>query len=425
VAPRPKWKQRLRVTAALALLVWLSACSLSPDRASAPPGQIELDRQVMVMLAQPAIQPLGPWNDFASEYGSGRTRARALRVAESLAHAYRLRILDDWPMPALGVHCVLAGMAPGQDAQEVLAALNADERVAWAQPLHRFRSLASAGFAAAQSPWELPALHEVATGRGVVIAQVDTGVDLKHPNLSGQWLGPKNFVERGGFDPELHGTAVAGLIVARGSPKLDGIGVAPGARLMPLRACWQVDAGAAECTSFTLAKALQHALRQRPHIINLSLSGPPDLLLARLIDRALEQGIVVVAAADETALGPGFPAQHPGVIPAAGGPVPGLVRPIQAPSQDLLTTIPDAAFGFMSGSSFAAAEVAGLTALLLERSPGLAPVQVRAVLDAASGMPATGAALVDPCAALLAVSSERNAPRCGHQHAVGQQAVLH
>jgi subtilisin family serine protease len=190
-----------------------------------------------------------------------------------------------------------------------------------------------------------------------------------------------------------------------------------------------VDPSAAECSSFTLAKALQHALREHVQIVNLSLTGPPDFLLGKLIDRALEQGAVVVAAADESGNGPGFPAQHPGVIAAAGGPVAGLEHTVQAPSRDLLTTIPDAAFGFMSGSSFAAAQVAGLTALLLERSPRLGPTQVRAVLTAASatGVQAGASAPVDPCAALLAVSPDRGAPTCARtpRSARLHQAAVH
>jgi len=391
---------------------------MSPGRESGPPSSADLDRQIMLMLSAPSGLPLRPWDDLASGYGVGRARAVALRTAKSLAREYHLHIVDDWPMPSLGVHCVVAGMEPGQDAASVLAALNSDQRVAWAQPLQRYRTLeqtaARANDAAAQPWWDLAALHAIATGRGVIVAQVDTGVDLAHPNLTGQWLEPRDFVGTGRFDAELHGTAVAGLIVAHASTKAQGVGVAPGARLMPLRACWQVDAGAAECSSFTLAKALQHALREHAQIINLSLTGPPDLLLGRLVDRALEQGAVVVAAADETGEGPGFPARHPGVIAAAGGPVAGLEHTVQAPSRDLLTTIPNAALGFMSGSSFAAAQVAGLTALLLERSPQLKPTQVRTVLSAASATAtrAGGAAPVDPCAALLAVTSDRRAPSC-------------
>jgi subtilisin family serine protease len=372
----------------------------------------------MLMLSAPSDLPLRPWDDLASGYGVGRARALALRTANAVAREYHLRIVDDWPMPALGVHCVVVGMEPGQDVHSVLAALNSDQRVGWAQPVQRYRTLqrtaTTSNDAAGKSGWDLSALHAIATGRGVTIAEVDTGVDLGHPNLVGQWFGPRDFVATGRFDAELHGTAVAGLIVAHASAKTEGVGVAPGARLMPLRACWQVDASAAECTSFTLAKALQHALREHAHIINLSLTGPPDLLLGRLIDRALEQGAVVVAAADDSADAGGFPAQHPGVIAAAGGPVAGLERTVQAPSRDLLTTIPGAALGFMSGSSFAAAQVTGLIALLLERSPRLRPTQVRAILTAASASDAQpgGCAPVDPCAALLAVIPDRGAPAC-------------
>jgi subtilisin family serine protease len=391
---------------------------------------VDADHQILLMLPVPNATQLRPWDDVASGYGASRARAIVMRTARSIAPKYRLRILDDWPMASLGVHCVVAALDAGEDRDDVLEALNADPRVAWAQPLQLYRALAQPDIPEdGDAAWYLPALHAIASGRGVVVAEVDTGVDLEHPNLVGQWSGPRDFVGNGRFDTELHGTAVAGLIVARASAATETIGVAPGARLVPLRACWQVDTSAAQCTSFTLAKALEHALQAHARIINLSLTGPADLLLGRLIDRALERNTVVVAAADETPAGPGFPAQHAGVIAVAGGPVAGLPQTVLAPAQDVLTTIPHAALGFMSGSSFAAAQVTGLTALLIQQSPRLTPAQVRAVLSAASTADVRnrGSAHLDPCAALAAVVTGRYPPDCARprQSTSLHQAQLH
>jgi hypothetical protein len=409
--PAPIWRQRWLAAAGILILACLCSCSASPGRGDQPSEASVPDRQIMLMLPVPTSKPSGPWDDAPSGYAASRARTLALRTAQALALEYHLRIVDNWAMPALGVHCIVARIESSADSEAVLRSLNTDRRIAWAQPLQRYRTLgeptALAGIAASDGWSELPALHGIAVGRGVTVAQVDTGVDLKHRALAGHWFGPRDYVGLGGFNEELHGTAVAGLIVAHASGRAGAVGVAPGARLMPLRACRQVDAGIAECTSFTLAKALQHALQEHVQIVNLSLTGPDDALLAKLIDRGLEQGVVVVAAADESPRGPGFPAQHPGVIAAAGSRLPALPQAVLAPSVDVLTTIPNSAFGFMSGSSFAAAQVTGLTALLLELSPHLTPARVHAVLVQAA---ASGA--VDPCAALLAVMPGGRAPTC-------------
>ena len=74
------------------------------------------------------------------------------------------------------------------------------------------------------------------------------------------------------------------------------------------------DSSRTRCNSFTLSKALNYAILNNAKIINLSLSGPPDKLLDRLLDVALERGISVVGAIDPQDSGPAFPASHRGVM---------------------------------------------------------------------------------------------------------------
>jgi subtilisin family serine protease len=256
---------------------------------------------------------------------------------------------------------------------------------------------------------DLDALHRISTGRRVVIAQIDTGVDLNHRALRGQWLDPQNFVAGSRFSTELHGTGVAGVIVARPDTSVGLVGVAPGARIMPMRACWQSGADGALCSSFTLARSLDYALRHGARVINLSLAGTPDLLLERLLDRALDEGIVVVAAAREDGADPGFPASHPRVIAVARG-TPAAPQPhvVRAPGDDVLTTTPNDSFAFLSGASFAAAHITGLTALLLELAPNLSPSQVQSLLRDS----ADEARQVNPCTALTALMPEPRPVPC-------------
>jgi len=208
------------------------------------------------------------------------------------------------------------------------------------------------------------------------------------------------------------------VIAAKADNGIGIVGVAPDAALMALRACWQVDAGGATvCSSFTLAKAVQYALRHQAQVLNFSLSGPPDVLLGRLLDRALAQGVTIVAAVDPDAGDAGFPASHAMVIPVAAQGAAGVIpvaaqvaagtndRMLLAPGHDILTTTAGGGWGFVSGSSLAAAHVSGVAALMLERSPNLKPQQLHALL-VRSAVPTgpNGPSALDACAALAQVT---------------------
>ncbi len=250
---------------------------------------------------------------------------------------------------------------------------------------------------------QLSASHAWATGKGVRVAVIDTGVDTAHPDLAGRLAGIRNFVDRSqrAFDADVHGTAVAGVIAARTNNGLGMVGVAPDAELVALKACAQVEAGqsAARCTSFTLAKALDFAIGEDVDVINLSLTGPPDPLLERLVQSALQAGIVVVGAAAPDA-DDAFPGGTDGVIAVAPTKRPAHGEgksPISAPGSQILSTSPDAGFDFFNGSSFAAAHVSGVVALIKQRKPHLSTEVVKGLLEG-TAEPATGQ--VNACLAL-------------------------
>jgi subtilisin family serine protease len=132
-------------------------------------------------------------------------------------------------------------------------------------------------------------------------------------------------------------------------------------------------------------------------VLNLSLSGPADPLLRRLIVKAVEeQGITVVAAVMEQGNPQlNFPSSLSIVIAVVASDAQGSVRarvgkppaPLAAPGIEVLTTVPQGAYDFLSGSSFATAHVSGIVALLLEGSPQSSPQQVKELL-VDSGRPA-------------------------------------
>src|SRR6185369_8421588 len=145
----------------------------------------------------------------------------------------------------------------------------------------------------------VPEAQKWSKGRGVTIALIDTGVDTAHPELAGRIRLTRNFVDNDAerFQMDRHGTAVAGVIAALTNNGQGIVGIAPAADLIALKACWQerLDAPAV-CNTLTLAEALAFAIERRSQIINLSLTGPSDPLLTRLVGRAVEQGILVLGA---------------------------------------------------------------------------------------------------------------------------------
>src|SRR6185436_20495050 len=90
-------------------------------------------------------------------------------------------------------------------------------------------------------------------------------------------------------------------------------------------------------------------------------------------------GITVVGAVDPRNAA-AFPGSHPGVLHVAADAAPGAAGTFAAPGQDIPTTLPGARWDFVSGSSYAAAHVSGIVALLFEFDPGIRPQQVRTAL---------------------------------------------
>ncbi len=407
---------RLAASLALAAAIALAGCA-ALERIAAPPtdaGDPELQLLVMIEAATPHYQP---GVAGASGYAVHGARVRAESIAAAIARDHGVKLVRGWPMPALALHCFVMEVAPGASTASVAERIAADLRVESAQPVQLFRTLSrtavDAGHRSSERRLELAQLHRTATGRDVRIAQADTGADLGHPGLAGRLATARNFVDGSAYAAEVHGTAVAGIIVARPINGVGTAGVAPDATLLPLRACWEdpANADAALCTSFTLAKAIQFALERQVRVLNLSLSGPRDRLLERLIDRAAERGVAVIGAVDSAAPDRGFPASHPRVIAVALGDDPRLPEhAILAPGREILTTVPAGGWGWFSGASFAAAHVAGIAALMIETRPSLSGEEIRAVLQSHGQRPspAGGAPRLDACAALAEAAKTRS-----------------
>jgi subtilisin family serine protease len=212
---------------------------------------------------------------------------------------------------------------------------------------------------------------------------IDSGVDAKHPELAGSVAETFDAIPAAGV-PHKHGTAIAGLIAAHG--KL--LGAAPGARILAVRAFDPKEAGA-EGTTFNILKGIDWAASRGANVINMSFAGPLDPAIHRSLEAACRKGIVLIAAAGnaEANSPPLYPAADANVIAVTATDADdklfeqanrGRHIALAAPGAQILVAIPDNGYEMSSGTSYSAAEVSGIVALMLQRKPGLAPDQVRA-----------------------------------------------
>ncbi|MES2296566.1 MAG: S8 family serine peptidase [Pseudomonadota bacterium] len=379
----------------------------APDSAAVPDAA---PAQVLVMLHLPAPHYRAD-GAYAGGYGGAEGgQAARRRIASELARAHGLTLVSDWPMPVLGVDCYVLALPPHADPVQVAALLAKDARVEWAQAVTSFHTLGQGDPLYPVQPsalaWHLSELHRASTGRRVLVAVIDSGVDGAHPDLAGQVATSANFIDGDPYLAENHGTAVAGIIAAHADNGIGIRGVAPGVRLLALRACHERGQGGAQCNSFSLGKALHFAIMHDANVINLSLSGPPDRLVQRLLEAAQARGIKVVGAVDGQLGNGGFPASLPGVF-AAGVARGEMASALLAPGRDIPTTLPGARFGFVTGSSYSAAHLSGLLALMGELRPdddaAQAQAMLRSVPDGLARAGASGGAL-DACAVLASAA---------------------
>ncbi|MBX3616787.1 S8 family peptidase [Nitrosomonas sp.] len=347
----------------------------------------QADRIILVTYADKSIKriPIGSVNQNYRRRGEYDSSTWSKRVASSIESDYKLQILSQWSIREIGEHCVVYLIHEDQLMDDVINALAEDDRIDNVQSMGIFRVMAdkySDPYYRLQTnihSINLAEMHGRTTGKNVSIAIIDTGVDTKHPDLEGQIQLTRDFVTHSSpnFFSDLHGTAIAGVIAAKANNGQGIVGIAPDSHVIALKACWEVRAGSLEaiCNSFTLALAINTAIEMKVNVLNLSLTGPYDPLLARLIEKAIRQGIFVIASqSDREDVGSGFPARQPGVIAVRsnGSKVTQLVNEknqafiISAPGEEILTTLPNGAYDFVSGNSLATAHVSGLTALLLE-----------------------------------------------------------
>ena len=312
-----------------------------------------------------------------------------LGLQRALAAGFRLTADD--PDPALGMR-VVALLAPnGMSAKDGLKRLHKLAPELQADLDHLFEP-AGAGL--------LPIAGVLAAAQGFsggpTIGMIDGGV-ASHPSLGHASIEQNGFA--GAPQPTGHGTAVASLLVgSQGRFR----GAAPGARLL-VADVYGGNRAAGSATS--IVRALGWLSGHRPQVINISLVGPPNMLVQRAIQMVEARGIQVVAAVgnDGPAAPPQYPASYPGVIAVtavdgAGRALPEAGKPTHldfaAPGADMAAALPGNGFTRVRGTSFAAPLAAAR--LLAAGSPGALVTEARPGKGRVGRGIVCGACRIDP-----------------------------
>jgi subtilisin family serine protease len=219
----------------------------------------------------------------------------------------------------------------------------------------------------ASSTTGAPSHALIGTAKGINVGLIDTGVDAVHPALAGTHVELQYFVDESRKLPEEHGTAIVSLLV---SPQF---GILPNAQLYVACVFYEDRRGTALSEVQDLVRALDWLMKRRVPVINMSLSGPPNEILAVAIKRAVEAGHLIVAAVGNggPASPPLYPAAYDGVIAVTavdGGQHVyrranrGEYVELAAPGVDVVAAGP-AGPATYSGTSFASPYVAALAAM--------------------------------------------------------------
>ncbi|MFI1732700.1 type VII secretion-associated serine protease mycosin [Streptomyces acidicola] len=303
------------------------------------------------------------------------------------------------------------------------------------------------------TPWSLQRilldqLREQATGKGVTVAVIDTGVDDSNPQLRGAMAsGGDDLVGSGDGtqDIEGHGTRVAGIIAARPIGGTGFEGIAPKAKILSYRYTGgEGDKG--QGNSRTMSRAINAAVAKGAKIINISsdtANRQDNTELRNAVAAAVDSGALVIAAAgNEGADGKSadtYPASYPGVLAVAASDrnderaffsQAGDFVDVAAPGVSMVSTVPQGGQCTADGTSFAAPYVAGVAALLKEKHEDWSAAQIATRIQETAQRPGRGPndfigwGVVDPVAALSDNSTPGDSPQQDPPKALRSSGVV-
>jgi subtilisin family serine protease len=303
---------------------------------------------------------------------------------------YRLALLSTLPLPLLNTTIYNARILDGSTVPTKLRAMEAGGGVR-VQPEYLFVTAADeaqAAEAADPTQYAVPKLHldeahAIARGDNVLVAVVDSGIDINHPALAG--VVEKTFDALNSSEgPHMHGTALAGIIAGHNRVS----GTAPAVHILGARAF-----STTQGSTMSIIASIDWAVAQGARVINMSFAGPQDPALGRALAAAHDKkhNVVLVAASGNAGpkSPPLWPAADPNVIAVTATDFDDRLYPmanrgshvaIAAPGVDIFIAIPGAGYKMDTGTSFSAGFVSGVAALILQRKPQLTPDEVKKVI---------------------------------------------
>ena len=387
---RHPWKLAFGLIASLALLPALSGCGAKALPAYSISGQQVRQASFQARNAVAANRLI--------------VKLKPSGVEGTVARAIGARAVASYPQ--LGM--VVLGLPQGLSNAKALASLAGNGDVKYAEPDYRMKTHLVASDPGTARQWGHKAIdvagawdYTVGDPR-VVVAVVDTGVDLSHPDLRGRLVGGKTFVPgtNSPADDNGHGTHVAGVIAAEINNGIGIAGVAPGCRVMPVKV---LDSKGEGNTSDIVA-GLLYAADAGARIINLSLGGGAGgTALEEAIRYAQGKGCLVIAAmGNDGKNAQEYPAAYSGVIGVgATGRSNGIAEfsnfgtwiSVSAPGDGIYSTMPTyestlsesegagVGYGYLSGTSMATPYVAGVAALVASLYPNMPASGIKSQIE--------------------------------------------
>jgi len=295
-------------------------------------------------------------------------------------------------------------------------------------------------------PWPLQRLRPdlvwpITQGERITVAVIDSGVSDSHPALAGQVLDGTDFITPGAnghCDNVGHGTLVAGIIAGKPTRTSGFTGMAPAAKILPIRVLESAERTFNEEDPQKIANAIRYAVDKGAKVINMSLVTQPVQPLADAVKYALNNDVIIVAAVGNEGSGggggqddaPAYPAAYQGVVGVAGVDKDGIhvessqigdYVDIAAPGYEIAGPAPNGggyAYYPKGGTSFAAAFISGIVALVWGNRPDLSgPEVIDRILRTADAPPngwdqAIGYGVANPIWAVTSLAAPRagNAP---------------
>ncbi len=314
-------------------------------------------------------------------------------IEEAIAKDFNLELLERFESELAGERVVLLKIKDGQPVEKVVAALNADQRVVGAQPNFAYVQQGAAAYRDGEggdyafAKMELQEAQRIARGRGVLVALIDSSVDVLSRELKGGVAGTYDATNQGFAKPDAHTTAIAGILVASGGAN----SVAPEAKLLCIKAVFEAKGGAKRADSRTVGKAMEYAMAQNARIVLLPLLARHDPLIERIIRKAASQQALIVAPAGNKgpSAAPAYPGAYEDVVAVTATDSDDAVYEkanqggyvaLAAPGVDIFVLQPDGDTAMRSGTSYAAAHATGVAALLLGYDPQLTVEGVRTAM---------------------------------------------